>query len=408
MQRLKNAGVNIGLVALAHGRPEIERRFRDRVQELGLTDRVLQIPFLPHWRVPEFLRGCLAVCCLEQNFPIGFHSPITPLEVLLCGRCLVGSTEVIRKLPQWQRLPNGYGCVAIEDVNDVEILSDRLTAIVRDPGPAAAVGARGRKFAHDQQQDSEFPARLERILEAASARKPPSRMKPASTPDDVTELDADQFRLTRVAAAAIDKMSAGGIVPPRPAGVIDIAVARKLLVDAERAIASGNSGLRSLARAIEIEIAIACAESESGAPTNVASLDPLFRLRSPHWALREGELATLTPKAAPHLRVLNFDYDISAFRTADRVADFPPAGNSQPSHLIVFGRSARQDPLLVDGLTARFLELSDGRRTVLEIIETLGAEVGAMDPDGEFEWIEDLFLWGLISLEHAAPAQMPP
>ena len=76
---------NVGLVALAHGRPEIERRFRERAQELGLADRVLQIPFLPHWRVPEFLRGCLAVCCLEQDFPIGFHSPIIPLEVLLCG-----------------------------------------------------------------------------------------------------------------------------------------------------------------------------------------------------------------------------------------------------------------------------------------------------------------------------------
>jgi hypothetical protein len=83
---------------LATGRANVEERFRVRAQELGLIDRVLQIPFLPHWRVPEFLRGCLAVCRLEQNFPIGFHSPITPLEVLLYGACLVGSTEVIRKL----------------------------------------------------------------------------------------------------------------------------------------------------------------------------------------------------------------------------------------------------------------------------------------------------------------------
>ena len=57
---------------------------------LGLADRVLQIPFLPHWRVPEFLRGCLAVCCLEQGFPIEFHAPMIPREVLLCGTCLVG------------------------------------------------------------------------------------------------------------------------------------------------------------------------------------------------------------------------------------------------------------------------------------------------------------------------------
>ena len=92
-------GRDVGLVALAHGQPAVEEAFRARVRKLGLVDRVLQIPFLPHWRVPEFLRGCLAVCCLEQDFPIRFHAPIIPREVLLCGTCLVASTELIRKLP---------------------------------------------------------------------------------------------------------------------------------------------------------------------------------------------------------------------------------------------------------------------------------------------------------------------
>jgi len=46
--------------------------------------------------------------------------------VLLCGKCLVASTEVLRKLPAYARLPHGYGCVAIPDVNDVDALSERL------------------------------------------------------------------------------------------------------------------------------------------------------------------------------------------------------------------------------------------------------------------------------------------
>src|SRR5437016_825967 len=130
LHRVKErGGISIGLVALAHGQPQIETRFRARVQELGLTDRILQIPFLPHWRVPEFLRGCLAVCCLEQDFPIGFHTPVIPLEVLLCGTCLVASTEVLRKLPAYGRLPHRYGCVAIEDVDDTDALSAQLAAI---------------------------------------------------------------------------------------------------------------------------------------------------------------------------------------------------------------------------------------------------------------------------------------
>src|SRR5258707_15398345 len=139
----------------------MERRFRAQAQRLGLTDRILQIPFLPHWRVPEFLRGCLAVCCLEQDFPIVFHTPIMPRETLLCGACLIGSTEVIRKLRAYGGLVHGYGCVAIENVDDIDLLSTRLADIARDPAPAAAVGARGREFARTLQQHVQFPRTLE-------------------------------------------------------------------------------------------------------------------------------------------------------------------------------------------------------------------------------------------------------
>src|SRR5262249_33854397 len=108
MARLKSDGVNAGLVALAHGLPPIEKQFRERAVALDLEDRVLQLPFVPHWRVPEFLRGCRAVCCLEQEFPIVFHTPIVAREVLLAGSCLVASTEILRKLPGHERLPSGF------------------------------------------------------------------------------------------------------------------------------------------------------------------------------------------------------------------------------------------------------------------------------------------------------------
>src|SRR5258705_3155661 len=38
-----------------------------------------------------------AVCCLEQDFPIGVHSPIIPREVLTSGTCLVGSASGPRR-----------------------------------------------------------------------------------------------------------------------------------------------------------------------------------------------------------------------------------------------------------------------------------------------------------------------
>jgi glycosyltransferase involved in cell wall biosynthesis len=179
LHRLKRRGVDVGLVALAHGGAAVEERWRAEASELGLKDRILQIPFLPHWRVPAFLRGCLAVCCLEQDFSIAIHSPIMPREVLMSGTCLVGATEIIRKLPSFWQLPHGYGCVAIKDVNDVETLSERLAAIVEDPGTAAEIGKRGCDFACGVQRDMSFPQRLEHILQHAAARqRPPSAARP--------------------------------------------------------------------------------------------------------------------------------------------------------------------------------------------------------------------------------------
>jgi glycosyltransferase involved in cell wall biosynthesis len=176
MSRMKRAGLDVGLVAVAHHEVEVEQGFRARAQQLGLADRILQIPFLPHWRVPEFLRSCLAVCCLEQGFGI-VHAPIIPIEVLLCGTCLVASTEILKKLPRHERLLNESGCVDIADVNNVESLSERLTALVENPRLPAMIGARGCSFARELQQNTPFPQSLERILEAAAGRRPvPSSM----------------------------------------------------------------------------------------------------------------------------------------------------------------------------------------------------------------------------------------
>jgi glycosyltransferase involved in cell wall biosynthesis len=170
MTRLKRAGLKVGLVAVAHHEGEIEAEFRATAQQLDLVDCILQVPFLPHWRVPEFLRSCIAVCCLEQGFGIP-HSPIVPIEVLLCGTCLVGSAEVLQTLRRHQRPLDECGCIDIADIGNVEVLSERLAALVENPCLAAMAGARARSFARDLQRDVRFPESLECIFEAAAGRR---------------------------------------------------------------------------------------------------------------------------------------------------------------------------------------------------------------------------------------------
>ncbi len=249
LHRLKQDGLDVGLVALAHGQPKIERSFRLRARRLGLVDRILQIPFLPHWRVPEFIRGCLAVCCLEQGFEFVFHTPIIPQEILLCGACLVGSTEVIRKLRGYGRLVHGYGCVAIEDVDDIGLLSTRLADIARDPAPTTEVGARGRDFAHATRQNVRFPQTLERILRTAVRARSHGKKQPSEIKHDSTK--NGRFKFTEMVAQAIEDDDAPRSDEPRVSarGPMNLVQAHEVLAAVERAINKGQPQLPALPRA---------------------------------------------------------------------------------------------------------------------------------------------------------------
>jgi glycosyltransferase involved in cell wall biosynthesis len=398
MQRLKRAGIEVGLVAMAHGWPAIESRFRSRAEELGLADRILQIPFLPHWRVPELLRSCLGVCCLEQDFPIVFHTPVIALEVLMSGACLIGSTEVIRKLPDCLRVPHGYGCVAIEDVQDIETLSARLAAIVRDPEPIASVAARGRAFARAAQADASDPNGLERVLKSAMRRRiPPKRERAAD--GAATAAEDPRFPITQLAARALQEgngiQGVGGSTA-LPNGPIDLPQAREVLAAAERGIEGGDMSLPRVAAAIRLEIAIAEAESVAGTASPAEDSDPLFRLRTKRWALVDGDLAALVPVRDPRLRMTTVD--VSEMRDGKTE---PDAGAPRPRHVVAFAEvnGERREPLFVSDQTARILELSDGTRTVLEIAKEIGSGDRQAGGKRALRQIEEMFVSGLLGLQ---------
>jgi glycosyltransferase involved in cell wall biosynthesis len=403
MERLKRAGIEVGLVAMAHGWPGIERSFRSRAEELGLADRILQIPFLPHWRVPEFLRSCLAVCCLEQDFPIVFHTPVIALEVLMCGACLIGSTEVIRKLPDCLRMPDGYGCVAIADVQDVEALSARLAAIAKDPEPIAPVAARGRAFARAIQADVGDPDGLERLLKSASRRRIPSKRRRSAT-STTTDAEDPRFPITQLAARALRERSGiqGADAPSAlSSGPINLPQAHEVLATAERGIEGGDSSLRPVATAIRLEIAIAEAESDPGAARPTEDLDPLFRFRTRRWAIVDGDLAGLVPIRDPQLRMLTFD--ASELRDGNIEPGSPAARTPRPRHVVAFAQvnGERREPLFVNDQSARILELSDGTRTVMEIAKETGSGKPPAGGRRALRQIEELFASGLLWLQEA-------
>ena len=410
MHRLKRAGLEVGLVVLSHGPPEVQRQFRARACKLGLVDRILQIPFLPHWRMPEFFRSCIAVCCLEQNFPIAFHTPIVPREVLLCGRCLVASTELIRKLPNYERLVHGYGCVAIENVHDIAELAEALAAIVQDQKPIAAVGKRGRSFACRAQQEMPIAERLDRILDAAASRQRLRVGTKGLGDDAATKAHNYRFSLTQLAAVAItDTALRGGVGPTAGQGSVgDLARARDVLAGIKQRIGTGDLRLKPFVEAIETEVAIATAENEE-APCIPDGCGPLFRLHIARWAMAAEELGGFFPLRDPRLRILEFDYDVSELMGVRLAADLPASLTPRRSYIVAFVSADRErNPLVVDRTTAQILKLSDGTRTALEVIGELKHHAGCSPEPHDLEWLEGLLVLGLISLHDKRPGSASP
>lgn len=139
---LRAAGLDFNLLLL--NGPGRQGEVGDAITRSGLADRTWLLPFLPHWRVPSFIRACTAVCFLERDFPVTIHGPVVAREVMTCGTCLVLSGEIHGKQSNKDELTDGDNIILVPDPKDRETLAKRLRAVIEDPANAAEIGARGR------------------------------------------------------------------------------------------------------------------------------------------------------------------------------------------------------------------------------------------------------------------------
>jgi glycosyltransferase involved in cell wall biosynthesis len=164
IKRMRAHDFPVGLLIMGHEPGVSQGGIRKYLTANGLEDSVCQLPFLPHWRVPEFIRRCIAICCLEQDFPIRFHAPVVAREVLTCGGCLVASTEIVQKVRAARKLIDDYNCIAVKDVTNVDDLEQRLISTVQRPDLVKQIRLRAREHAIEIELGNRFPQRLESIL----------------------------------------------------------------------------------------------------------------------------------------------------------------------------------------------------------------------------------------------------
>jgi glycosyltransferase involved in cell wall biosynthesis len=94
--------------------------------------------FVPHWKIADFIRERDMILYLENNFPIKFHGPGLPMEVLACNTPLITTEEIADKRLYVDRLKHGENCYIIKGDVTVEAIAEAVrnyTKMLREQAP---------------------------------------------------------------------------------------------------------------------------------------------------------------------------------------------------------------------------------------------------------------------------------
>jgi glycosyltransferase involved in cell wall biosynthesis len=345
-------GVSVRLAAMIQGQALDEKAFTSLVEELDLSANVLRIPFLPHWRVPEFLRACDVACCLEQDFPIRAHTPVIALEVMATGTPALLSNEIAAKQPEGQRLAHGYNCWIVRDSNDHEEIAECIARSLAEP-IRDEVGRRGRLFAEHVQSECQFPQAFEAAIDRAIHRD-------GTGAADGAELSRGDGLAPLLAAIHRTLEQAG--LPPRE------------LADLSR-LANQLTSVRD--------------EATANRDSSLFRLDP----ECPAWS--DEAVAACRPTLVAGARAELYTRDPIALLTED-----PSAGAAAEALVIVLPYTQSQTIKLFT-LTARaaaFVVACDGKRSIADI----AARVGWDSPTPARALAEELLTLGILALDPAS------
>jgi hypothetical protein len=143
-ERLQDRGLDLCLLFVTgQGEPAFERLLKD-VEDKGLGHRFIAIPYLPPWRVTEFLAASSVVAFLENRFPITIHRPQIPREAMTAGKCVVLTKEVASYQQTSVPLIDGENVLLVEDALNIDSLADKL-ADALDPDIRSKIGKNAKR-----------------------------------------------------------------------------------------------------------------------------------------------------------------------------------------------------------------------------------------------------------------------
>lgn len=370
--------------------------------QAGIAERTLILPYLPNWRIPEFIRACTAVCFLERGFPVAIHGPMIAREVLACGSCLIVSKEIADKQLNREQLANGVHLLVVNDPRDTDELAETLRTVVDDPGSARQLGAAGAQAVTKPDGYQQFVASWEGLLKRYAGRfsGTADQVAPAGAAARAQALDVAVPSLLAYAKtiqpARVEQFLNDGGDPGLPGCALAfcsfLEQSLSAAVPAEcRAVFV--EALRYTAARLRVEFDVA------DAPPPFAVADDLHDRT---FSLKDA--AGLYPVRSNSALVEEFHYDVTRVFGPGRQSeghDDDPLTRAEARHcLVLFHRTVNLVPgvLEVDAVVVALLELCDGHHTTEEVVNTVAAmhDGGESDRDLMMDALRRLYALGVV------------
>ncbi|WP_245604490.1 glycosyltransferase [Nocardioides aequoreus] len=359
---------------------EFGELLQPRLDAAGIASRTLVLPYLPHWRVPEFIRACDAVCFLERDFPVSIHGPMVAREVLACGTCLVLSGEIADKQLNRGDMVSGVNLHLVDDPRDVVSLADTLATVLTDRAATRRMGAAGAASLAARDERGEVAAGWEAVLRRVT--QPVSLDPPDGASARRSALEHSVPALLVYAERHAPDVVATFLASERTAALPDVALE---LCDALRDVLPSRVGS---GRGALLDDAVCHLRARVRASYDSPDDLPPFAVVD---ALGGATLTRRTaghlyPVRGNHVRVEVFAHDVgSVFLSAFDGAypDDPLQRAVDGPTYVLFQKTPNLEPreLAVNALTVDLLQHCDGQRTLNELVEELTDALAPNPPD---------------------------
>jgi len=140
------------LLFVANGKGLSE--FQNLIQEKDLEKRSIFLGFVPPWKIPSIIKLSTCVVVPEREFPIQYHTPIVPREVMAVGKCLILSEELYSK-KCYGNLINGENVLIINPKNRKQFRSV-IEGIIRHPDKVLKIGQNAYNFSKKTENFDEY------------------------------------------------------------------------------------------------------------------------------------------------------------------------------------------------------------------------------------------------------------